>query len=337
MSIQSVSNNTLPLQVVTKDLDEGDQVDVELSQKLPPYLNLSLVRSILPAPPADTLPGLPQGSKYILRDCIDRRLLAQLLKDKQQSLSPEAYVEFVLFCLIQVLSAIKYIHCRGVCHRDVGLDSLYVTPCGSEWLVRLANFNYALHRPGLISPATLSFVYGYHELKWLGGADSRLPPEVMDTPEGTQSLDYSHTDCFAVGCIIHEVLGNGNPFELDPGLIYREYTPDDLPSLPPTSSLSPYLQRLTHLLLCRDPSERIGASTALLISQALLWLPTHWFRDPTSETLVRHHLSYEKAMLISSMAMGGTHPLPLSPLLKAQFLTSCDVSELLRALSLFPG
>ncbi len=319
------------MQVVTEDLDEGAKAEVELSRELPPHLHTSLVRSLL-LPPPQTLHNVPQGSKYILRDCIDGGLLSDLLGEKRKSLSPEAYIELVLLCLVQVLTALKHLHGNGVCHRDVGLDCLYATASGSEWLVRLGDFNYALRRRGPLTTST--FAYGYHELKWLGGADSRLPPEVMDTSKETQFLDYSRTDCFAVGCLIHELLGKGNPFELDPDLVYRQYTPEDLPPLPHSSPLSPYLEHLANLLLRREPSARIGPSTALLLTQSLLWLPTQWFSESTSEPLVRHHFSYEKAVMVTSMADGATHPPALSTILKAHFLLSCDVTELLKALPL---
>ena len=324
-SLISVHTSLHPPQCSTEDMEEGIQHEVKLSQLLSPHMNISLVRTILNTTPNDVL---PKASKYFVRDCIDGGLLSELLCEKRKSVSPEAFVNIVLLCLIQVFGAMAHLHDLGLCHRDIGLDCLHVTEYGSEWIVRLGNFHYALHRPGPVNAT--SFTYGYNELKWLGGADSRLPPEVMNTPENIQTLDYSHTDCFAAGCLIYEMMGHDNPFERDSQLVYQQYTSDNLPcTLPPT------LQRLTDMLLCRDPSRRLGAPTALLIAQALVWLPPDWAKENVSETVIRHHLSYEKALLVSTLATTNSHPLPLSLVMKAHFFSTCDSFELNRTLSLF--
>ena len=306
---------------------EGTEQEITLSHLLAPHPHLSLVRAVLTTPPP-FLSSSSSPTSYIIRDCINGKPLNQLLPKLRQSVSPEDYTEHVLLCLVQVFSALSYLHSNGVCHRDVGLDCLHTTPHGDHWLVRLSAFDYALHRPGPVTAT--SFVYGYHELKWLGGTDSRLPPEIMDTPEDAQTVNYGHTDCFAVGCIMYEMMGLKNPFENDPDLIYRSYTEADLPRFTPSS---PFLQHLVDMLLRRDPQRRLEASMALLITQAHLWLPGSQLREPMPvETQLSHHLVYERAQLVACLAK--TAPsLPL--FLKAQFLLSCDTSELIGALSLF--
>ena len=313
-------------QCVACPLEEGTEQEIALSRLLAPHPHLSFVRAVLTTPPP-FLPSCSSPTSYIIRDCINGEPLNQLLPKLRQSLSPEDYTKHVLLCLVQVFSALSYLHSNGVCHRDVGLDCLYATPHGDHWLVRLSAFDYALHRPGPVTAT--SFVYGYHELKWLGGADSRLPPEIMDTPEEAQTVDYSRTDCFAVGCIMYEMMGLKNPFESDPDLVYKSYTEADLPRFTHTS---PFLQHLADLLLTRDPQRRLEASMALLITQAHLWLPGNRLREPVpAETQLSHHLVYERAQLVACLAK--TAPsLPL--LLKAQFLLSCDTSELIGVLSL---
>ena len=307
-----------------------------LSHLLPPHPHICLVRAILstPEPSPTPLPTAPEPSlltplptAYILRDCISGEPLSQLLPKQKQLLSPEDYTQFVLLCLVQVFTALSHLHSNGVCHRDVGLDCLHAIPRGTHWLVRLSGFHYSLHRPGPVTAT--SFVYSYHELKWLGGADSRLPPEIMDTPANAQTLDYSRTDCFAMGCTMYEMMGLKNPFENDPDLVYQQYMEADLPRFTPAS---PLLQHLADKLLRRDALRRPDACAALLITGAQLWLPQGWLREPVSETLVSNHLVYERARLVACLAR--TAPaLPL--ILKAKFLSSCDAPELIRALSVF--
>ena len=258
--------------------------------------------------------------------------LAQLLPARRESAGSNQFHELLLLCMVQVLNAVQFIYSRGVCHRDIGLDCLYVTQYGHHWLIKLGRFHYAVHRPGPVTAT--SFVYGYQELCWLGGADSRLPPEIMNTPENAQTLDYSGTDCFAVGCLFYEMLGLDNPFEVNSQLVYSQYRAADLPHF---SSCPSALQQLVRLLLCRDPRCRLAPSAALLLCQALLWLPTHWLESPVSETLLRQHLECDCGSLVAAMATMDVRPVPLSHILHAKFLHSCDVPELVRSLFVFHG
>ena len=313
-------------------LEEGEERELALSHLLKPHPNIALVRALLATPPP---PGpIPTAAGYLLRDCIDGGPLCDVLREKRQALPCRDYTELVLLCLVQVFTGLLHLYQSGTCHRDLGLDSIHTTLCGPHHLLRITNFAYALHRPGPITATT--FVYGYHELKWLGGTDSRLPPEIMDTPENAQTLDYGHTDCFSAGCLLYEMVGQENPFEQDSDLVYSHYSEQSLPPLFPTTTLHPaHLQRLVELLLQRLPASRPALSTALLLTQALLWLPQQWTREPVSEIQVRQHLDYERAQQVAALARGGSASPPLPLLLKARFLASCDVLELIRALSLF--
>ena len=279
-----------------------------------------------------------------MKDAQDTTLLSQLLPDLRRNLTPADYHQTLLLMLAQILTAVHYLHEVGVCHRDIGLDTLYASPRGSHWEVRLGDFRYALHRLDTPDPP-MAFCYDYHELKWLGGTDSRLPPEIMHTMPGAQSLDYRYTDCFSVGCLLFESLGLSNPFETDPELVYRNYTVSDLPSLQYSSSIDtltahtsrmPHLHRLANLLVQHDPLKRPSPLTALRSVQVLLWAPEHWLHDPITDTQIVHQLAYDRAALVATLASEPMLPLPPLPLrLKAQFLSDCTVSEVLLAVSLF--
>lgn len=313
-------------------LQEAEERELALSHLLKPHSNISLVRTLLATPPSPA--PIPIAARYILRDCIDGGPLCDVLREKRRTLPSHEYTELVLLSLVQVFAGLLHLYNSGACHRDLGLDCMHTTLCGPHHLIRITNFCYALHRPGPITATT--FVYGYHELKWLGGTDSRLPPEIMDTPENAQTLDYSHTDCFSAGCLLYEMMGQENPFEQDSGLVYSHYSEQNLPPLFPSTTVHPsHLQRLAELLLQRLPASRPALSTALLLSQALLWLPQQWTREPVSEVQVRQHLDYQRAQEVAALARDSSATPPLPMLLKARFLASCDVLELIRALSLF--
>ena len=228
------------------------------------------------------------------------------------------------------MSAVNYLYSNGVCHRDVNMNCVLVSQYGYHWLLKMGNFNYAVYRSGPVTAT--SFIYGYQELRWLGGTDSCLPPEILNTPENAQSLDYSGTDSFAIGCLIYDMYGLDNPFEKDPQLVFTQYKTASLPLLP--ASMVP-LQRLLRLLLCWDPCHRLSPSTALLLCQALLWLPEPWLKSPPSDLLLRQQLDYDCVSLVAAIATMDLRPVPLPHVLHANFLNSCNVSELVRALFVF--
>lgn len=323
---------TLTLTQATDSLSFNTQQSINMCQSLSPHLNICLIRSLMhshPSPPK----LLPQSQYYILTDHTTHNVNSFLLTQKN-TLSQDSFIEMVLLTLTQLFSALSFLHSYGVCHRDVGIESLYgrKTAAG-HWIVSLGDFSYAIHRPGPVTATT--FVYGYHELKWLGGMDCRLPPEVIDTTRNCQTVNYGHTDSFSAGCLIYDLCGGGNPFELDSSLVFSQYSDGDLPRFESSHKTSLHLYKLATLLLKKEPSKRVSLSTALLVCQALQWLPEEWILEPISEGHVRYQLEVEKASLVAQMARSGSPSMPLNLFLKADFLLNCNASELIRALSLF--
>lgn len=321
----SLSSHFVIVQLLPETLDHTIENDIVISQYLSPHPNLCLIRALLPPP---SLPKLSCSSHYLLRDSYGLGTLIQLLPERRALCSPKQLQQLLLMCMVQVLSAVEYIYGKGVCHRDIGLHSLYVTQYGQHWIVKLGNFDYAIHRAGPISAT--SFVYSYKELRWLGGADSHLPPEIMNTSENTQTLNYSGTDCFAIGCLFYELLGYDNPFEINSQLVYSQYKSSDLPNLP---CCSYNIQKLVWLL-CRNLQGRPSPSAALLLCQSLLWLPEHWLNSEVSETLLRQHVEYDRGSLVASLATMDIRPIPLTHVLQAHFLQTCDITQLVRTLIL---
>ena len=278
---------------------------------------------------------LPDAASYIVRDALPGLTpLNKLLPMWQEALDSEKYEQCVLLTLLQVLRSVKHLYCNGVVHRDLGIDTLVAVNDGSNCIIKLGGFQYSLYRPGPLSATT--FVYAFHELHWLGGVDTRLPPEIMDTPENMHTLDYANTDCFAVGCLIYELLTGTNPFDENPQLVYVGYSDDDLPIFPITTKMSNHLRTLAHRLLRRDPHKRLGVSDALILVQSMLWLPPSWIEESASKSAIEDHLLVIKGCLLAKLAQREeSESIPLELILKAEFLSSCSPSDLVRAFAVF--
>lgn len=304
-------------------------------------MNLSLAKGILSQTPTDLIDILPESLSYVIRDHLQELVpLQKLLPEWQKSLNPDEYERHILVTLLQVLRAVKRLYCNGIVHRDLGVDTVYaVTSSSTESsdaaassVIKLGGFQYSLYRPGPLSATT--FVYAFQELDWLGGADTRLPPEIMDTPENSHALDYANTDCFAVGCLIYELITDTNPFDDKPQLVYVGYSDDDLPEFPKTTKMSINLQTLAHRLLRRDPHRRLGVHDALTLIQSMLWLPSAWFQESVSNEVIQNHLLLLKGSLMAEIALCKDE-LPLELVLKSDFLSSCSASDIVRAFAVF--
>ncbi len=330
MFIKTVHTHTTYLQAV-ETLTEVEQ-SIELSKHLKSHLHLSLIRSVLP-PPTTLITHLTTVSPHYLLTDHTGEDSAHFLLSQRHTLTPDAYTDLVLNTLTQLFSALSYLHDNGVCHRDIGIESIHGRYVDGAWLVQLGDFKYALHRCGPVDKTT--FVYSYRELQWLGGVEGRLPPEVMDTPNNAQTVDYSHTDVFSAGCMIYELCCSLNPFESNSDLIFRQYKDEDLPQLTLDSELTPYLQKLATLLVKRDISKRITSSTALLMCQALKWLPREWMDHPPAEIEVKGHLCLRRGRAMCEAAKKKEKTPSLDETLEEIFLTNCDITQLCTALSLF--
>lgn len=302
-------------------------------------MNLSLAKGMLSQTPTDLIDILPEAMSYIVRDhSLELVPLHKLLPEWQKSLNPDEYEKHILITLLQVLRAVKHLYCNGIVHRDLGVDTIYAINSSHTKesincaVVKLGGFQYSLYRPGPLSATT--FVYAFQELDWLGGADTRLPPEIMDTPENSHALDYANTDCFAVGCLIYELITNTNPFDEKPQLVYVGYSDDDLPKFPKTTKMSINLQTLAHRLLRRDPHKRLGVFDALTLIQSMLWLPAAWFHESASNEVIQNHLLLLKGSLMAEIALC-KDKLPLELVLKSDFLSSCSASDIVRAFAVF--
>lgn len=302
-------------------------------KSLSPHLNLSFLQGTLNQAPVDYTDFLPNSNQFIVRDSSSGQVpLERILPKWHKLLSEDEYTQAVLLILVQVLRGLKYMYNNGIVHRDVGLESLLAWTHETGCIIKLCNFSYALYRPGPISAT--SFVFAYHELSWLGGVESHLPPEIVDTPASANTLDYSHTDSFAVGCLVYELMTGSSPFDKDPLLVYNNYTSDDIPGFAKGSRLLQYLEQFAHLLLTRDSLKRLGISDALLLIQSMLWLPHSWLEHSIPKQAIEDHLTYLKGTILAELAQQSNHNLlPLETLLKADFLISCNPSDLIRALA----
>ena len=276
---------------------------------------------------------IKKGRIAAITDCVPTATVAEFVKQNFVSMKQLEYDRHVLLILVQLFSALKHLQQNGTVHRDLSAETCRYDP--KSGIMKLTDFTYALHRPPPITSST--FVYGYGDLKWLGGTGSKLPPEIINTPDDCQTLDYSMSDCFAAGCMIYELFGMQPPFDKDESLINKKYSRNDLVHIPKRSQYSNLINQLIHLLVQVDKSKRIKPHNALLLVQAILWGPVSWLHDTVSEAAIQNYLAVEKARLVTSIALNslkGDGKPSVELMLKNMFIQECNPTNMVNALSL---
>uniref|UniRef100_A0A8C8DMU4 Polo-like kinase 3 (Drosophila) n=1 Tax=Oryzias sinensis TaxID=183150 RepID=A0A8C8DMU4_9TELE len=172
-----------------------------------------------------------QENIYIFLELCSRKSLAHIWKARHTLTEPE-----VRYYLRQIISGLKYLHNRGILHRDLKLGNFFIN---ENMDLRLGDFGLA---------AKLETVE--QRKKTICGTPNYLAPEVLNRQgHGTES------DVWSLGCVMYTLMCGSPPFEtLDLKETYKciKEVRYNLPS-----SLSPAAQKLISGILQKNPSDRL--------------------------------------------------------------------------------
>ncbi|KAG5847685.1 serine/threonine-protein kinase PLK3 [Anguilla anguilla] len=168
---------------------------------------------------------------YIFLELCSRKSLAHIWKARHTLTDPE-----VRYYLRQIISGLKYLHNKGILHRDLKLGNFFVN---ENMELKLGDFGLAAK----LEPVE-------QRKKTICGTPNYLAPEVLNRQgHGPES------DIWSLGCVMFTLMCGNPPFEtLDLKETYKcikevRYT---LPS-----TLSPAAQKLISGILQRNPSDRL--------------------------------------------------------------------------------
>lgn len=172
-----------------------------------------------------------QENIYIFLELCSRKSLAHIWKARHTLTEPE-----VRYYLRQIISGLKYLHSRGILHRDLKLGNFFIN---ENMELRLGDFGLA---------AKLETVE--QRKKTICGTPNYLAPEVLNRQgHGTES------DVWSLGCVMYTLMCGNPPFEtLDLKETYK-CIKEVRYNLPAT--LSPAAQKLISGILQKNPSDRL--------------------------------------------------------------------------------
>jgi len=171
----------------------------------------------------------------------------------------------------QIVSAVSYLHEHGVVHCDLKPSNiLVVEPNAMD--VKIADFGLSQSMQGM-AKGKLTEVCGTPEyfapeLAEIAqrNATKRSAEDEGDEGLGGEDEGYGPPlDCWAVGCIVYELLAGGPPFTANDENVLFYRIIDNAPDLvhAPFDSISPPAIDLIKQLLTSDPAERLSCVDAL--------------------------------------------------------------------------
>ncbi|XP_007531041.1 serine/threonine-protein kinase PLK3 isoform X2 [Erinaceus europaeus] len=126
---------------------------------------------------------------YIFLELCSRKSLAHIWKARHTLLEPE-----VRYYLRQILSGLKYLHHRGILHRDLKLGNFFIT---ENMELKMGDFGLATR----LEPPE-------HRKKTICGTPNYVAPEVLQRQgHGTEA------DVWSLGCVMYTLLCGNPPFE----------------------------------------------------------------------------------------------------------------------------
>ena len=276
--------------------------DMRICEALPHHVNIWRVLTHF----NDIVPGDVIGqadcdsyeTTVSITDHIPCETVADFLKRSKQEHEndPETYEKKICLLMLQLLSAIDHLHKEAVVHRDLKAENLSLLDCG---LLIVANFQYALQQAKSTRPSP--FIISKGAANDLGGNWEHLPPEILNSPEEADLLNYEECDTFAVGCLVYEFLHRPNPFAVNRLLVQQDFDQTDLPPIPVKSQFSKGLGTIARQLLRRYPQERLSAGEALQMLQVLLWGPRE-LEDDNIDNAIGDWLETERAHTVAMIA-----------------------------------
>lgn len=194
------------------------------------------------------------GRGYICMELLAGLSLRRLVR-RRGPLPAEA----VRAILAAACDALGYVHGRGIVHRDVKSDNLFlleplvalpVDEAGWRRRVRLMDF-------GLARSLDMNTLTGRRALL---GTLAYMPPEQLRG----EGLD-ARSDLYSLGVVAYEALTGRLPFEADDegSLLARIQTADPVPLRRLRPEIPEALARIVEAMLARDPAQRPASAEAL--------------------------------------------------------------------------
>jgi Tol biopolymer transport system component len=190
------------------------------------------------------------GADYLVMECVVGETLAARLR--RGSMAPGEAVDIA----IQVAEGLNAAHARGVLHRDLKPANLMITPAGEVKIMDFGLAKLAEVTPCGEGETALMTVPG----QVIGTPDYLAPEQIRGEPAGW------HTDIWAFGATLYEMLVGTRPFRSTPTRSIVRSILEDAPASP--SSVRPGVPKAFDVIvrkaIAKEPAKRYQSAGDLL-------------------------------------------------------------------------
>ena len=198
--------------------------------------------------------GVHEGAAFIVTELLEGETLRQHMNGRP--LPPRKAVDYA----IQIANGLAAGHDRGLVHRDIKPDNLFITRDGR---VKILDFGLAKMIGATSSDdATATIMLDGVQIGPIVGTAAYM------SPEQARGLRIDHrSDIFSAGAVLYEMLAGFAPFrrstaaETLSGIVH-----DDPATLPPTRSIPPPLEHIVRHCLEKAPEQRFQNARDLIFA-----------------------------------------------------------------------
>jgi non-specific serine/threonine protein kinase len=193
-----------------------------------------------------------EGAPFVVFELLE----GETLRERAGQISPRQAVDYAG----QIARGLAAAHDKGVTHRDLKPDNVFVTNDGQ---VKILDFGLA----------RLAEAPAASALSALPTREQTAPGTVLGTsgymaPEQVRGVPADHrADIFALGVLLYEMLTGQRAFQrLSTADTQAAVLRDDPPPAPPSRPLAPALDRLVRRCLAKRPEDRFQSARDLLFA-----------------------------------------------------------------------
>lgn len=180
------------------------------------------------------------------------------------------------------IAGLAHAHARGVLHRDIKTENIFVTWDGTRWVAKLLDF-------GLVK---LDDRYGDTSKKPLTMMGSVFgSPAYMSPEQATGNPLDARSDVYSMGIVLYEVLTGHWPFEAESEIeMFRMHVMEKAPTLVSKREglvVRPELEAIVQSTLAKEPKDRPPTAVELLRALDGLTRPASSLGAPLPPSVVR--------------------------------------------------
>lgn len=211
--------------------------------------------------------GVHEGIGFIVTELLEGETLRQRMHGGR--LPPRTAVDYA----IQIASGLAAGHERGIVHRDIKPDNLFVTRDGR---IKILDFGLAkMGGSGRSDDGTVTDTLEGLQLAPIAGTAAYM------SPEQARGLRTDHrSDIFSLGSVLYEMLAGFVPFRRStPAETLSAIVDDDPPELPRAAAIARPLERILRHCLEKAPEERFQNARDLVFDLEAL-RRARWTAEP---------------------------------------------------------